>query len=145
MGDDDTIFVAVVGAHLTGQPLNGQLTDRGGRLVRTCRTAPEYRLYALKGTVPPKPGLERVLNGTGHAIEVEVWALPAASFGGFMKLVSSPLGIGTLSLEDGSEVKGFICEPFALASAEDISHFGGWRNYLMGTGDRNPVESTESK
>jgi len=128
--DDDLIFVAVVGAHLTGQPLNGQLTERGGYLIKTCSTAPEYRLYALKDTVPPKPGLQRVLDGSGHAIEVEVWALPVDSFGSFMKLVSSPLGIGTLRLSDGTDVKGFICEPFALATATDISHFNGWRNFL---------------
>lgn len=127
---DDTILVAVVGAHLSGQPLNGQITERGGRLVKACRTAPEYRLYALKGTIPPKPGLERVMDGTGHAIEVEVWALPVEMFGGFMRLVASPLGIGTLRLDDGTDVKGFICEPFALATADDISRFGGWRPYL---------------
>ncbi len=121
MAGIDTILIAVVGAHLTGQPLNGQLTERGGRLVKTCRTAPEYRLYALKGTIPPKPGLERMIDGAGFAIEVEVWALPVELFGGFMKLVSSPLGIGTLLLDDGTDVKGFICEPFALAQAEDIS------------------------
>ena len=124
------IFVAVVGAHLTGQPLNKQLVEREARLVKTCRTAPEYRLYALKGTVPPKPGLERVLNGPGHAIEVEVWSLTTEAFGSFVALIPSPLGIGTLRLEDGSEVKGFICEPYALASAHDISTFGGWRAYL---------------
>jgi len=132
MTDDNTILIAVVGAHLTGQPLNKQLTERGGVLVKTCRTASEYRLYALKGTVPPKPGLERVMDGTGHAVEVEVWALPTDSFGSLMKLVPPPLGIGTLRLDDGADVKGFICEPFALASAEDISHFGGWRAYLKG-------------
>jgi allophanate hydrolase len=124
------VLVAVVGAHLTDQPLNGQLTERHGRLVKTCRTAPEYRLHALKGTVPPKPGLERLANGVGHAIEVEVWALAPEAFGSFVALIPPPLGIGTLRLEDGSEVKGFICEPFALASAQDISHFGGWRAYL---------------
>ncbi len=122
--------VAVVGAHLTGQPLNGQLTERGATLVRAARTAPDYRLYALKGTVPPKPGLKRVGAGTGSAIEVEVWAMPEEKFGSFMKLVGAPLGIGTLRLEDGSEVKGFICEPFALETAEDISAYGGWRGYL---------------
>jgi allophanate hydrolase len=127
---DDTILVAVVGAHLTGQPLNGQLTERGGHLIKTCRTSPDYRLYSLKGTVPPKPGLERVMEGKGCAIEVEVWALPVEMFGGFMKLVPSPLGIGTLRLDDGTDVKGFICEPFALAMADDISCFGGWRPYL---------------
>ncbi len=131
---DDLIFVAVVGAHLTGQPLNGQLTERGGQMVKACRTAPEYRLYALKGTVPPKPGLERVTDGTGSAIEVEIWALPVEMFGGFMKLIPSPLGIGTLRLEDGTDVKGFICEPFALAKADDISCIGGWRTYVAAAG-----------
>ena len=125
------IFVAVVGAHLTGQPLNSQLTERQARLVKTCRTAPEYRLYALEGTVPPKPGLERLANGVaGYAIEVEVWAMSPESFGSFVALIPSPLGIGTLRLEDGSDVKGFICEPYALAAAEEISPFGGWRAYL---------------
>ncbi len=124
------ILVAVVGAHLTGQPLNGQLTERQGRLVRTCRTAPEYRLYALAGTVPPKPGLERLLAEPGHAIEVEIWALTAEAFGSFVALIPPPLGMGTLRLDDGTDVKGFICEPYALAAAEDISRFGGWRAYL---------------
>ena len=124
------ILVAVVGAHLTGQPLNKQLVEREGRLVKTCHTASEYRLYALKDTVPPKPGLERVVNETGHAIEVEIWALATEAFGSFVALIPSPLGIGTLRLDDGSEVKGFICEPYALASAQDISHFRGWREYL---------------
>ncbi len=124
------ILVAVVGAHLTGQPLNGQLTERQARLVRTCRTAPEYRLYALTGTVPPKPGLERLVTKPGHAIEVEIWALPVPAFGTFVALIPAPLGIGTLRLEDGTDVKGFICEPYALATAEDISRFGGWRAYL---------------
>jgi len=130
MADDETILIAVVGAHLTGQPLNGQLTERGARLVRTCLTAPEYRLYALKGTVPAKPGLARVAKDAGHAIEIEVWEMPLEAFGGFVKLIPPPLGIGTLHLEDGTSVKGFICEPIALASAEDISRFGGWRPYL---------------
>lgn len=124
------ILLAVVGAHLTGQPLNAQLTDRQARLVKSCRTAPEYRLHALQGTVPPKPGLERVTNGTGHAIEIEVWALSESAFGSFVALVPPPLGIGTLRLEDGTDVKGFICEPYAMVSATDISQFGGWRAYL---------------
>jgi allophanate hydrolase len=124
------VLVAVVGAHLTGQPLNGQLTERQGRRVRTCHTAPIYRLHALNGTVPPKPGLERLADGGGHAIEVEVWALSTEAFGSFVALIPSPLGVGTLRLEDGTDVKGFICEPYALASAHDISSFGGWRAYL---------------
>ncbi len=130
MSDDASIPLAVVGAHLTGQPLNGQLTERGATLARTCRTAAEYRLYALKNTTPPKPGLARVAAALGHAIEVEVWHLPEEKFGSFLRLVPPPLGIGTVVLEDGSSVKGFICEPYALADAEDISRFGGWRAYL---------------
>ncbi len=130
MMEDGAILLAVVGAHLTGQPLNGQLLERGATLVRTCRTAAEYRLFALKGTTPPKPGLERVTTAPGHAIEVEVWRLPEEKFGGFLRLVPPPLGIGTVVLGDRSNVKGFICEPYALADAEDISSFGGWRAYL---------------
>jgi allophanate hydrolase len=131
MSTGAVIHLAVVGAHLSGQPLNGQLTERGASLVRAVKTAPDYRLYALAGTVPPKPGLQRVAAGTGFAIELEVWAMPEEQFGSFMKLVPAPLGIGTLRLEDGSEVKGFICEPFALESAQDISRYGGWRAYLL--------------
>lgn len=123
------VHVAVVGAHLAGQPLNGQLVERGAQLVRACRTAPAYRLYALANTQPPKPGLARVADG-GAAIEVEVWEMPTEHFGSFVGLIPGPLGIGTLALDDGSEVKGFICEPHALASATDITVHGGWRAYL---------------
>ncbi len=130
MSDDVMIEVAVVGAHLSGQPLNGQLTERGSKLVRSAHTAPEYRLYALKHLVPPKPGLKRVGPGSGVTIKVEVWAMPLDRFGSFMELVGAPLGIGTLLLDDGSEVKGFICEPYALETAEDISDYGGWAAYL---------------
>jgi allophanate hydrolase len=130
MSADTALHLAIVGAHLTGQPLNGQLTSRGATLLRQTRTAPDYRLYALAGTVPPKPGLRRVAPGQGAAIEVEVWSMPEEQFGSFMKLVGPPLGIGTLVLEDQSQVKGFICEPIALDDAEDISSHGGWRAYL---------------
>lgn len=129
--ETDTILLAVVGAHLTGQPLNKQLTERGATLVKTCRTAPDYRLYALAQTVPPKPGLERVAAGAGFAIDVEVWQMPLIHFGSFVGLIPAPLGIGTLRLEDGSEVKGFICESYALREAVDISAHGGWRAYLQ--------------
>jgi allophanate hydrolase len=132
MTDDAVILIAVVGAHLTGQPLNGQLTERGATLVRSGQTAPEYRLYALKNMQPPKPGLKRVGPGAGVSIKVEVWAMPVERFGSFMKLVAAPLGIGTLRLDDGTEVKGFICEPYALENAEDISRHGGWIAYLRG-------------
>lgn len=122
------IPIAVVGAHLSGEPLNPQLTSAGGTLLRSCRTAAQYRLYALPGTVPPKPGLVRVPSG-GVAIELEVWALPAAAFGTFVAAIPAPLGIGKLQLEDGDVVSGFLCETHALADAEDISSYGGWRAF----------------
>ncbi|MDX2080978.1 MAG: allophanate hydrolase [Terrimicrobiaceae bacterium] len=125
--DRQTIPLAVVGAHLTGQPLNGQLTERGATLLRTTTTSPDYRLHALD-TVPPKPGLVRVPDG-GVAIEVEVWDMPVDQFGSFVALIPPPLGIGSIQVADGSWVKGFICEPAPLEAAPDISHFGGWRNY----------------
>lgn len=124
------IPLAVVGAHLTGQPLNYQLQELNARLVRTITTRPIYRMYVLEGAIP-KPGLIRQAEGQlGYAIEVEVWELSPAAFGQFVAEIPSPLGIGTLILHDGQEVKGFLCEPFAVVQAQDISHFGGWRRYL---------------
>jgi allophanate hydrolase len=121
--------VAVVGAHLTGQPLNAQLVERRARLVETTRTAAGYSFYALPGTVPPKPGL--VFDGKGKGgIEVEVWEMDAAGFGSFVSLIPAPLGIGTVRLADGSAVKGFLCEAYAVGGAEDITAFGGWRAWL---------------
>jgi len=110
----DTVRVAVVGAHLSGGPLNRQLTERGATLARACRTAPAYRLYALSGTEPPKPGLVR---GGAAAIEVEVWEMPVEQFGSFVAAIPAPLCIGTLELEDGEEVKGFLCEAYAIRDA----------------------------
>ncbi|MBW4520602.1 MAG: hypothetical protein KME16_12975 [Scytolyngbya sp. HA4215-MV1] len=127
---ESRIKIAVVGAHLTGQPLNYQLTEEQGTWVRSCRTQPIYKLYALQGGSIPKPGLIRQADRQGAAIEVEVWELPPAGFGRFVANIPSPLGIGTLVLEDGEEVKGFLCEPFAIVDAPDISHLGGWRAYL---------------
>ena len=121
--------VAVVGAHLTGMPLNRELTEREAVLVETTSTSDAYRLYALAGTVPPKPGLARFDAGTGAAIQVELWDMPTAAFGSFVAGVPAPLGIGTLELHDGRTVKGFICEGQGLAGAQDITHFGGWRAY----------------
>ncbi|HEY3592424.1 MAG TPA: hypothetical protein VGL13_01060, partial [Polyangiaceae bacterium] len=128
-----TIRVAVVGAHLSGEPLNGQLTDLGARLVRACRTAALYRLYALPGTTPPKPGMARTAAG-GSPIEVEVWEMDRAAFGSFFRGVVAPLCMGTLELEDGEKVAGFLCESHALAGAEDITSFGGWRAYRRSLG-----------
>ncbi|SDF67494.1 allophanate hydrolase [Massilia sp. PDC64] len=126
---ETTVRVAVVGAHLAGQPLNWQLLERGARKVVATHTAPHYRLYALPGTTPSKPGLARVQRD-GTAIEVEVWELPLRRFGEFVAEIPAPLGIGSLELADGAWVKGFICEGAAIANATDISVFGGWRAYL---------------
>jgi allophanate hydrolase len=123
------IAIAVLGAHLSGQPLNWQLTQRGARLVKTCRTAPEYRLYALAGAVA-RPGLIRQPGFQGPGIEVEVWAMPEDGFGSFVEAVPPPLGIGNALLADGETVKCFICEPYAAADAKEITEFGGWRKYL---------------
>jgi allophanate hydrolase len=123
------IPLAVVGAHLTGQPLHHQLTERDARLVTTTTTDRAYRLYALH-TEPPKPGLRRVTDGSGAAIEVEVWEMDAAHFGTFVAAVPPPLAIGTITLADGSEVPGFVCEPHALEGADEITTYGGWRSYL---------------
>jgi allophanate hydrolase len=124
------IEIAVVGAHLTGLPLNHELTSRGGEFRRAAATEPSYRFYALAGGPPRRPGLLRVPGGTGHAIEAEVWALPAAGFGDFVAAIPAPLCIGTLRLADGTTPKGFLVEPEGLTGAEEISRFGGWRAFL---------------
>jgi allophanate hydrolase len=125
-----TVKVAVVGAHLSGMPLNTQLTERGATLVRSAETAADYRFFALPGTVPPKPGLLRVAPGTGTRIALEIWDMPLEHYGSFVALVPAPLAIGTLQLADGGAVQGFVCEAQATAGAQDISHLGGWRAYL---------------
>jgi allophanate hydrolase len=127
--DTAMVRLAVVGAHLSGQPLNHQLTDLKATLVRLCKTAPVYRLVALPGTAPPKPGMIRIVDG-GGSIEVEIWEMTAEAFGTFVAAIPPPLGIGTLQLEDGELVKGFLCEGYAVAGARDITHFGGWRAFL---------------
>jgi allophanate hydrolase len=124
------IAIAVVGAHLSGMPLNGELRALNARLMKVTATAADYKLFALRGTVPPKPGLVRVERGAGQRITVEIWALTAEAFGKFVNNIPSPMGIGTLRLDDGSEVKGFLVEPAALDGARDISEFGGWRRYI---------------
>jgi len=127
-----TVEIAVCGAHLSGLPLNSQLTGRGAWLVESTRTSPHYRLYALPGGPPLRPGLVRDLQST--AIEVEVWAMPADQVGSFLQLIPTPLGLGKLELEDGRWVSGFICEPCAVEAAIDVSGFGGWRAYLESLG-----------
>jgi allophanate hydrolase len=134
---NERLKIAVVGAHLSGLPLNHQLTDVGGTLTRTAKTAARYRLFALPGTTPPKPGLVRTTPGApgsqgGHAIDLEVWELEPAEFGRFVARVPPPLCIGSIELEDGSWVHGFLCEPHAVANAEEISQWAGWRAYMQG-------------
>jgi len=135
------IDLVVVGAHLSGEPLNHQLTSVGGRFVRACRTAPVYRLFELPNTTPPKPGLVRAgdhetdganaANAT-TAIEVEVWRLSPAAFGAFVAAVPQPLCIGRVELDDGTWTSGFLCEPRATVGAREISSFGGWRAFRRG-------------
>ena len=124
-----TLSIAVVGAHLAGLPLNHQLIERGATLREATRTAPNYRLFALPNTTPPKPGLLRVSSG-GSSIAVEVWDVPITEVGSFLALIPPPLGLGSLELIDGREVHGFICEAHALAGARDITALGGWRAFL---------------
>ncbi|WP_430379006.1 allophanate hydrolase [Streptomyces sp. B1-3] len=120
--------LAVVGAHLTGQPLNPQLLSLGARLDRSTTTAPVYRLHALR-TAPPKPGLEHVGEG-GAEIEVEIWRMPAAGLGRLLSTLPRPMALGRVKLADGTGVPGFLCEPSALTDAKDITSYGGWRPYL---------------
>ena len=122
------IQVAVCGAHMSGLPLNRDLTARGARFLKAARTAHGYGLHALAGGPPQRPGLVR--RRGGGAIDLEVWALPKSRFGDFIETVPAPLCIGTVMLEGGEMVKGFLCETEGLAGAVDISAFGGWRAYL---------------
>ena len=127
--NENFIQVAVCGAHMTGLPLNGQLTSLGGTFLEETSTAPAYKLYKLNGFTPARPGLLRVVDG-GTAIALEVWQLPIENYGTFVSGVPAPLGFGTLTLADGRTVNGFMCEHYATLNAIDISHLGGWRHYL---------------
>ena len=128
-GRMETVKLAVVGAHLKDMPLHWQLTSRDARFVGEARTAPAYRLYAMADSLPPKPAL--VHSGDGASIALEIYELDMAAFGSFVAEVPPPLAIGTVTLEDGSLVKGFVAEPRATAGAEDITALGGWRRYLQ--------------
>jgi len=123
------ISVAVCGAHMSGLPLNPQLTSLGAQMESRNTTSPHYRFYRLYGFEPPRPGLVRVSQG-GAAIEVEVWRIPVENYGRFVALIPSPLCIGSVELNDGNAVQGFLCEGYAAENAEDISAYGGWRAYL---------------
>ncbi|MBR0869915.1 allophanate hydrolase [Bradyrhizobium tropiciagri] len=123
------ITIAVVGAHLSGMALNGELTALDARLLEATATAPDYKLYALD-TTPPKPGMLRVEAGAGASIKLELWAMSPAAFGKFVAAIPPPLSIGTVRLADGRQAKGFIVEPAAIAGARDISTYGGWRAFI---------------
>ncbi|WP_288456698.1 allophanate hydrolase [uncultured Sphingomonas sp.] len=124
----DKVKLAVVGAHLKDMPLHWQLTSREAVFVGAFQTAPTYRLYAMADSVPPKPAL--VYDDSGAGIAVEVYELDVAAFGSFVVEVPAPLAIGTVTLADGSSVKGFVAEPRALTGTQDITDLGGWRAYI---------------
>ncbi len=126
---ENRVSIAVVGAHMSGLPLNGQLADLHGRLEFAGKTAAIYRLYALPGGPPHRPGMVRVAKG-GAAIELEVWSIPAWSLADFVEKIPAPLGIGMITLADGTTVQGFLCESYATEDAKDITSFGGWRAYV---------------
>ena len=128
-GSDDEIPLAVVGAHLSGMALNGELTALNARLIEATSTAADYKLYALQ-TTPPKPGLLRVEAGKGASIALEIWSLSPSAFGRFVNAIPAPMAIGTVRLADGRSVKGFLVEPEVLGEARDISAYGGWRKFM---------------
>jgi allophanate hydrolase len=127
-GKMETVKLAVVGAHLKDMPLHWQLTSRDAKFVGAFETAPNYRLYAIANSVPPKPAL--VHSDEGASIALEVYELGLAEFGSFVVEVPAPLAIGTVTLADGSSVKGFVAEPRAVTGADDITALGGWRAYI---------------
>lgn len=127
-GQRGELVLAAVGAHMSGMALNHELTGRGGRFLEATQTAPAYRLHALAGGPPHRPGLVR--SATGAAIALELWALPLAEVGSFLQGIPSPLGLGKVRLADGREVTGFLCEDIGLAGARDITGFGGWRAFV---------------
>jgi len=131
------VRLVVCGAHMSGLPLNHELTERDSQLVRRCRTAPRYRLYALEQFAPPRPGMVRDVSGA--AIDVEVWELPAEQLGGFVDRIPAPLGIGTVELEDGDQARGFLCEAYATRGAREITALGSWRAYVA---ERAPKAKT---
>ena len=129
INDSEYTNIVVCGAHMENLPLNHQLTDRGASLIKACSSATNYKLVALPGGPPYRPGMLRVEKG-GKAIEVEVWSLPIDQLGEFLKNIPHPLGLGMVELDNGKWETGFICESYIEEQATDISHFGGWRQYL---------------
>ena len=126
---DEMINIVVCGAHMSGLPLNHQLLDRDAILIKQCKTSASYKLIALPDGPPDRPGMIRI-NEEGTAIEVEVWQMPTEYFGSFLANIPHPLGLGKVELDDGNWYQGFICESYIEAQSVDISHFGGWRNYI---------------
>lgn len=122
--------IAVCGAHMSGLPLNKDLTLRGGRFLSCATTANDYQFYALGGGSPDRPGLVRTAKGKGFEIDLEIWALPKTEIGSFLDTIPSPLGLGTLHLNDGSSVKGFICEAEGATGAKEISDLKSWRQFI---------------
>lgn len=127
---EDAIRIAVCGAHMSGLPLNHTLTERGAAFVRTDSSAPDYTFYALPGAGVARPGMVRTEPGQGAAIALEIWDMPLPAFGSFMKTIPAPLGIGTLTLSDGSTAQGFLCEAIVATGAQDITDLADWRKYL---------------
>lgn len=126
---EDEILVGVCGAHMSGLPLNWQLTDLEASLVKKTKTKVGYRLYVLENKDPIRPGMVYDENSQ-YQIEVEVWSMPVQNFGAFMKQIQSPLGIGSVFLEDGSFVYGFLCESDYIKDAKEISELGSWRRFI---------------
>lgn len=123
--------LVVAGLHLTDQPLNHQLVGLGGTLVKACRTAPRYKLYLIEDERGRKPGLAlQPHHKPGGAYNVEVWSLPMENVGIFLQSIPAPLGLGTVILEDGAMIKGFICEPRVIEESKDISGYAGWKAFL---------------
>ena len=138
--ESETVLLAVVGAHLSGMPLNHQLQDLGAAFVEATETSADYRLFALPDSTPAKPGMLRARNG--EAIQVEIYRLSTAAFGRFVSMIPGPLGIGDIRLADGRSVKGFLAEADALTDAEDITQFGGWRAFIAATSGAMPAAKT---
>jgi allophanate hydrolase len=139
--ESETVLLAVVGAHLSGMPLNFQLQDLGAAFIEATETSADYRLFALPDSKPSKPGMLRTSNGS--AIQVEIYRLSTAAFGRFVSMIPGPLGIGDIRLADGRSVKGFLAEAEALTDAEDITQFGGWRAFIADTSGAEPAVNTQ--
>lgn len=127
--EGESVVLAVCGAHMSGLPLNHELTQRGAVLLEKTATSQDYKFFALEEFTPPRPGLVR--SREGGSISIELWKIPTEAFGSFFNGVPSPLVLGTVSLINGRNVKSFLCESYAVENAKEITQLGGWRNYLV--------------